>query len=120
MKYKWLKKLVKRYKRCGCCKLVEATYDSQDNIVKVNNGNWSPSWDIDTDQPVHPQVAARYDWDNKLLRVVTPFAGNVREVKVQGKRQNFTRYGNELRVLYPDMHWWMNNNDVFYIDLKKY
>jgi hypothetical protein len=114
---KYLQKILSFFKYCP---ITSVQYDSQDNLVKIDNGRWQQSWNLETGQPQNPVIAIYYDWNHKRLRIVTPMAGSITQVKVQGKVCPFSRSGNNLFVTYDDMHWWMNNSDLFYIDLKRY
>ena len=119
MKYH-LRKLVKIIKKLHCKKVTEVIYDSQDNLVKINNGNWLQSWDVNQSVPINPLVGVRHNWTNKYIVIGTPLAPRITGVKVNGRELSFTRTGNFIKVTYDDMHWYMANSDIFYIDLKHY
>lgn len=119
MKY-YLRKLVKIIKKLHCKKVTEVIYDSEDNLVKIDSSPWSQSWDLEHNIPVNFYVAVRHDWTGKALNIVTPLASSITGVKVNGRLLPFTRTGNLIKVIYDDMHWYMDNSDIFYIDLKRH
>ncbi len=119
MKY-YIRQLVKALAKRRCPKLTEVVYDSQDNLVKINNGDWVQSWDLDHNAPANPLVSVRHNWDRKSLVIITPLVPRTTGIKVNGHALPCLRWGNRIEVIYDDMHWYMDNSDIFYIDLKHY
>jgi len=117
-KYDIMKKVFMNLKKVifpRLCVLTEIIYDSQDNLVKINNGSWVTSWDYLNSQPAG-NIAVLHFWNKKEIVVFGNFQ-NVRKVKVNGKVLPYSIGNNTITLVYDDMHWWMNNSDLFYIDI---
>ena len=102
---------------------ISVAYDSQDNILKVNDSEWLKSidWDSYVDRynwiPANEKLGVLYDWDMKVLIVMSD-SYNITGAVIEGIYTDWDIIDGALYIQVPTMQEYMNDTDLFYFKIK--
>ena len=114
----YIKKICKRNRLR--CEYDYVVYDSQDNIVKINNGEWEQSWDLVSMEGLNTIFSVRHDWTYSRIKIGSSIHNTITKVFVNGRLAELEKIGDYWYASYPDLQVYMNNTDVFYLHIKTY
>lgn len=98
-------------------------YDSQDNIVRINNGEWLSSLDWETYidnynwEPANDEFGIRHFWDDKAILIKS----NNYEIygfDLDGLYDSYEIINGDLIIYFEDMQNYMINTDWYYFNIK--
>lgn len=92
------------------------SFDSQDNIVKID-GDWVQSLNLDNWLPANDEFGVRHDWDNRTIYIKSN-SYNLVNASIVGLSSFTTITGNVAAIYIPAMHEFMDNSDVFDIEIE--
>jgi hypothetical protein len=98
-------------------KKLKVVYDSQDNIIRINNGEWIQSVDLDTFEPANDLLGIRHDWDNKMIYIKSNSKQLINvEIEVLA---NYSIIHNNVAFVYiPLMRLHLEDSDVFGLEIE--
>lgn len=103
--------------------VVYVVYDSQDNLLKVNDSEWLESMDWNTYvnrydwSPANEQLGVLYDWDTKALIVKSDNYKIIGAV-IDSIYTDWDIIDGILHIQVPTMQEYMYNTDLFYFKIK--
>lgn len=115
---KYIDKLKKHCKKkCFISCLKYVIYDSQDNIVNINNTGWTQSWNLIDDGGSNPIFAVKYLWNDQKIKIGSD-TYTITQVYVNGRLAELEYVDGYWYTSYPDLQVYMNNTDIFYLHIK--
>lgn len=93
----------------------EVIYDSQDNIVKLNN-TWIQSINLGNFEPANETLGIRHDWDNRTLYIKS---NNyiIKDIVLLELGHYVTITENVATIYVPLMHQHMDGTDWFRLNV---
>ena len=104
-------------------KIVFMSYDSQDNLIKVNDSEWlmSVDWDTYLDtyswSPANEYLGVYYDSESKELIVVSS-TYEITGAVVEGIYADWYIVEGVLHIQVPTIQEYLYNTDLFYFKIK--
>ena len=103
--------------------VLSISYDSQDNLIKINDSEWFVSMDwgtyVDTYtwSPANEQLGVYYDSESKVLIVISS-TYKITGAVIEGIYVGWDIVDGNLHIQVPDIQEYMYNTDLFYFKVK--
>jgi len=98
--------------------VLNVSYDSQDNLVKINDGDWETSWNLDTFEGLNPVIAIRHGYLENEIRISSEIYIDLPAVSINGLLTYAElRQDGDWYCHFPNMADYMNDTDMFYFKI---
>lgn len=104
--------------KCIDTDTLNVRYDSQDNLVKINDGNWETSWNLDTWEGLHPTIAIRHGYNESEIRISSDVYFDLTAVVINDVlTYSEQREDGDWYCSFPNMSEYLNDTDLFYLTI---
>lgn len=95
--------------------LLNLIYDSEDNIIKLGDEEWLPSWDFENNDIANDKYGMIYLYDDDKLILILKQNIIVENIySLQCEKVEFIQNNNVIEISFPNLKEYMKGNDVFY------